>query len=257
MIVVPDNDPPLTPGTWPGLSASAMAVVYLGVCLSPVMLAGLANTVPLDRWEAFGAGLGVAGLVAMVVQFLTSGRFRRVSGGMGIDRIMAFHKIAAWWVVLAFALHPMAYVLPTFLDDPARGVERLVAYHLLPTYRSGVIALSALLLLVTAGVARDLFRYEVWRGSHVILALMALGGGLHHALTAGRLSAIGPLHLFWWGAAGVSVLAMVVLYGWRWIRLHRHPWVLRRIEKNPWRLRGENCRLRRDLTLARPSGVSR
>lgn len=226
-----EPEPPLSPGTWPGLSARAMALVYLMICLSPLALAGLSDTVPLDRWEAFGAGLGLAGLVAMVVQFVTSGRFRRVSGGMGIDRIMAFHKFAAWWVLLALMLHPVAYVLPTFLDDPGRGAQRLLAYHLLPAYRSGVVALVAVVLLVAAGVARDLFRYEIWRGSHVILALMALGGGLHHAITAGRLSALGPLHLFWWGAGAVAVAVMAVLYGWRWMRLHRQPWRLRGIAK--------------------------
>ena len=226
-----DPEPPLSPGIWPGLSARAMAQVYLVICLSPVALAGLSDTVPLDRWEAFGAGLGLAGLVAMVVQFVTSGRFRRVSGGMGIDRIMAFHKFAAWWVLLALMLHPLAYVLPTFLDDPARGAQRLLAYHLLPAYRSGVVALVALVLLVAAGAVRDLFRYEIWRGSHLVLALVALGGGLHHATTAGRLSALGPLHLFWWWAGAVAVAVIVLLYGWRWMRLHRQPWRLRGIAK--------------------------
>lgn len=224
-------EPPLPPDVRPGQSAGAMAMIYLIVCLTPILLAGLAQTVPLHRWEAFGAALGLAGLIAMLVQLLTSGRFQRVSGGMGIDRIMAFHKIAAWWVLLTLLLHPLAYVLPTFLDDPARGIERLMAYFLLPTYRSGVVALVALAVLVVAGGARELFRYEIWRGSHVILALVALGGGLHHAATAGRLSALGPLQMFWWGAGLVTLLVVAVLYGWRWIRLHRRPWRLRGIEK--------------------------
>ena len=226
-----DSEPPLPPDTWPGLSGRTMALVYLVICLVPVALAGLSDTVPLDRWEAFGAGLGLAGLMAMVLQFVTSGRFRRVSGGMGIDRVIAFHKFAAWWVLLALMLHPLAYVLPTFLDDPGRGAQRLLAYHVLPAYRSGVVALLAMILLVGASVARDLFRYEIWRASHVILALVAVGAGLHHATTAGRLSALGPLHLFWWGAGAVAVAVMVVLYGWRWMRLHRQPWRLRGIAK--------------------------
>ena len=235
--VTTQSEPSLPPDVWPGLSAAALAMVYLIVCLTPILLAGLSQTAPLHRWEAFGAALGLAGLVAMVLQLVTSGRFRRVSGGMGIDRIMAFHKIAAWWVLLALLLHPVAYVLPTFLDDPARGIERLSAYILLPAYRSGVIALSALALLVVAGGARSVFRYEIWRGSHLVLALVALGGGLHHAASAGRLSAVGgPLHLFWWGAGLVAVLVVAVLYGWRWRRLHRQPWRLRGIEKKADRL---------------------
>jgi predicted ferric reductase len=231
MKVTPDPERSLSRALWPGLSARTLALAYLLICLSPVALAGLSEAAPLDRWEAFGAGLGLAALVAMVVQFVTSGRFRRVSGRMGIDRVMAFHKFAAWWVLLALILHPLAYVLPTFLDDPARGAQRLLAYHLLPAYRSGVVALVALILLVVTGMMRDRLRYEIWRGGHVILALVALGGGLHHATSAGRLSALGPLHLFWWGAGAVAVAVIAVLYGWRWIRLHRQPWRLAGIAK--------------------------
>lgn len=223
--------PAPAPRAWTGWPARVMALIYLLICLAPVVLALRAEVAPLHRLEALGAGLGLAGLMAMVVQMLTSGRFRRVSGGMGIDRIMAFHKLAAWWVVLALLLHPLAYVLPTLLDDPARGLERLLAYHLLPAYRSGVIALAALVLLVLAGVARGWLRYEIWRGSHVLLALLALGGGLHHAMTAGRLSAMGPLALWWWGAAAVVLLVPVILYGWRWLRLHLQPWRLRSIAR--------------------------
>jgi predicted ferric reductase len=214
-------------GALPRLSAPVLGVLYLLLCLSPILLAARSQTVPLDGWEAFGAGLGLSALAAMVVQLLTSGRFRLVSGRMGIDRIMAFHKIAAMAVLLALVLHPLAYVLPTVMDDPARGAERLLAYHMLPAYRSGVVALAALLLLVLAGVLRDRMHYESWRAMHLGLALVALGGGLHHALTAGRLSAMGLLHGFWWGGAALVVAAFGVLYGWRWWRLHRKPFVLR------------------------------
>ncbi len=224
------------PGHWPGLSARAMGLAYLLICLLPLALAGLSRVAPLDRWEAVGAGLGLSGLVAMVIQVLSSGRFQIVSGGMGIDRIMAFHKIAAYWVLLALLLHPLLYVLPTFQDDPALGAERLRAYLTLPGYRSGVIALLALAVLVVMGVARGMFRYEAWRALHVILALLALGGGLHHALAVGRFSALGALHWAWWGAGGVVVLAFAVLYGWRWARLHRQPWRLRAVENKADRI---------------------
>jgi predicted ferric reductase len=132
-------------------------------------------------------------LTAMAVQFVTSGRFGPVSGRLGIDKIMAFHKIAAWWVLLALLLHPVFYAAPTWLEDPGLGRQRLVAYLVLPHYRSGVVALGALALLVVSSALRERLpvRYEVWRASHVILGLVAAGGGLHHAVTAGRFSALG------------------------------------------------------------------
>jgi predicted ferric reductase len=99
-------------------------------------------------------------LVAMAIQFVTSGRFEAVSGRLGIDKIMAFHKVAAWWVLIAIVLHPLAHVLPTWADDPALGAERLTAYLTVPHYRSGVVALAALLMLVLTSVLRDRLKYE-------------------------------------------------------------------------------------------------
>ncbi|MDN2565607.1 ferric reductase-like transmembrane domain-containing protein [Aquibium sp. A9E412] len=211
-------------------SGRVLAVAYLGFAGAALALAATAAVAPLATWERAGAALGLVALAAMAVQFVTSGRFQTVSGRLGIDRIMAFHKIAAWWVLVGLVLHPLFYVLPTWADDAALGRERLVAYLTLPHYRSGVAALAALALLVASSALRERlpWRYEAWRASHVALALVAVGGGLHHAATVGRFSADGPLLGLWW-AVGLGVaLVVAVLYGWRWLRLHRRPWRLAR-----------------------------
>ena len=215
------------------LSGLGLAVIYLGLCLLPLLLAFGRGVAPLDVWERAGAALGTVALVAMAIQFMTSGRFEAVSGRLGIDKIMAFHKVAAWWVLIAIVMHPLAYVLPTWADDPALGAERLTAYLTVPHYRSGVVAISALLILVVTSILRDRlpWRYEIWRATHLVLGLVAVGGGLHHAVTTGRFSAMGPVHGFWW-AVGLSVSAvMAVLYGWRWAILHWHPWRLSTVTK--------------------------
>lgn len=223
---IPASDPHSRhPIRLPGL---ALAGVYLVLCLVPLLLALGQTAARSDLWERAAAGLGMVALVAMAIQFLTSGRFEVVSGQLGIDRIMAFHKIAASWVLIALILHPLAYVLPTWLDDPALGAQRFTAYLSLPHYRSGVVALAALLTLVFTAVLRDRlpWRYEVWRGAHVLLGLLAVGGGLHHAVTTGRFSAMGPVNWLWWAVGLVVLLVLAVLYGWRWFMLHRHPWQL-------------------------------
>jgi predicted ferric reductase len=217
----------------PRLGGGALAGLYLGAALLPLALALGREVAPLDPLERVGTGLGLVALTAMAVQFVTSGRFGPVSGRLGIDKIMAFHKIAAWWVLLAVVLHPLFYVLPTWLDDPALGWRRLVAYHVLPQYRSGVVALVALALLVVSSALRERLPvpYEVWRASHVLLGVLAAGAGLHHALTVGRFSALGLPWAWWWGVGGMLVLVMGTLYGWRWLRLHRKPWRLASITK--------------------------
>jgi predicted ferric reductase len=212
----------------PRLPAWVVAILYPLVCLAPLALAMARDVVPTSGWARAAAGLGLVGLAGMAVQFVTSGRFEIVSGRLGIDRVMAFHKTAAWWVLLALLLHPVVYVIPTFLADPGLGLERLWAYHTLPHYRSGVIALSALVLIVVGSAlrARLPLRYETWRAAHLVLAAVALGAGLHHAVTVGRFSASGLLEGYWWvvGAAAAGVVA--ILYGLRWARLHLRPWRL-------------------------------
>jgi len=225
----------------PRLGGRALAALYLAVALLPLALAAGRQVTPFDPWEKVGAGAGLVALTAMAVQFVTSGRFEKVSGRLGIDKIMTFHKIAAWWVLAALILHPLLYVLPTWLEDPDLGVQRLVAYLVLPRYLTGVIALAALVLLVVSSALRERLPvpYEVWRASHVLLAITAAGTGLHHALTVGRFSALGAVNAWWWGVIGALVVVMGTLYGWRWLRLHRQQWRLRsvtRIADRTWEL---------------------
>ncbi|MGQ7792328.1 ferredoxin reductase family protein [Faunimonas sp. B44] len=216
----------------------ALALIYVAVCGAALVFAAGRRVAPLDPWEKAGAGLGLVALAAMAVQFVTSGRFETVSGRLGIDKIMAFHKVAAGWILLAVLLHPLLYVLPTFVDDAALGRERLAAYLTLPHYRSGVAALVAIALLVPVSALRDRlpWRYEVWRASHIVLAAIAVAGGLHHALTAGRFSAAGAVHWLWWLAAAAVVAVVTTLYGWRWLKLHIRPWRLEQVTKRADRM---------------------
>ena len=70
-----------------------------------------------------------------------------------------------------------------------------------------------------------------WRATHVVLGLIAVGGGLHHAVTAGRFSAMRPVHWLWWGVGLAVITVMAMLYGWRWLSLHRYPWPLASVTK--------------------------
>jgi predicted ferric reductase len=220
------------------LPVGVVAFLYPTLCLLPLALAATRSVSPTVAWELAAAGAGLVGLAALAVQFVTSGRFEIVSGRLGIDHVMAFHKTAAWWVLLALLLHPVVYVIPTFQADPALALERLWAYHTLPHYRSGVIALSALILLVIGSAlrARLPLRYETWRAAHLILAAVAVGAGLHHAVTAGRFSAAGAVEGYWW-AIGAAVLGVIaILYGLRWAHLRLRPWRLASVTKHADRM---------------------
>lgn len=215
------------------LPGMALAFAYIAFCGAALLLALGRTVAPFDIWEKVAAALGLVGLAAMAVQFVTSGRFETVSGRLGIDKIMAFHKQAAIWVLLALVLHPFLYVLPTWLDNPQLGTERLVAYLTLPHYRSGVVALGALLLLIVSSILRDRlpWPYEAWRLSHILLALVAVIGGLHHAVSAGRFSMHGLLNLYWLALGAGAIAVILVLHGWRWWKLRRRPWRLESVTR--------------------------
>ena len=99
-------------------------------------------------------------------------------------------------------------------------------------------ALGALVVLVVSSILRDRlpWPYEAWRLSHILLALVAVIGGLHHAVTVGRFSMHGLLNIYWL-ALGVGVVAVIlVLHGWRWWKLHRQPWRLESVTKRADRM---------------------
>ncbi|MFW3613980.1 ferredoxin reductase family protein [Billgrantia antri] len=226
------------------LPGPALAAFYLGVVLLPLAVALFGRAAPADPWERAAAALGMIAVVAMAVQFVTSGRFNRVSCHLGIDKIMAFHKIAAWWVLVAVVLHPLLYVLPTWLEAPTLGYERLEIYLTSPHYRSGVVAWAAFALLLVTSLLREQlpWRYEVWRATHLPLGVLAVAGSLHHAFAAGRFTAASPLPSLWLAAGAAVAVVVGVLYGWRWLKLHRRPWRLTgvlRVADRMWELQVE------------------
>ncbi|GHE20266.1 ferric reductase-like transmembrane domain-containing protein [Halomonas urumqiensis] len=213
------------------LPGPALAMCYLGVVMLPLAVALFGHAAPSDRWERAAAALGMVAVIAMAVQFVTSGRFNIVSRHLGIDRVMAFHKIAAWWLLVAVVLHPLIYVLPTWLEAPALGRERLAFYLSSPHYRSGVVAWAAFALLLITSLLRERlpWRYETWRITHLPLGFVALMGSVHHALTAGRFTAASGLPPLWLATGAAVAVVVGVLYGWRWLKLHRRPWTLARV----------------------------
>ena len=222
----------------PRPSGPLLAAAYLIMAIVPLLLARTQPVAPAHPWELAGAALGMIAVWGMAVQFTTSGRFEVISGQLGIDKIMAFHRFAALWLGLAVVLHPLFYVLPTWMNDPELGWLRLRFYLTDPAYRSGVVALGAALVLIVSSMLRDAlpWPYEAWRGLHLVLALIACLGGLHHAIAVGRFSAEGVLAGFW-GLAALAVLGVVAtLYGWRWWLLHRREWRLASVTRRADRM---------------------
>jgi predicted ferric reductase len=168
--------------------------------------------------------LAAAGL--LFLQFLSSGRYETLSGRIGIDRTMGFHRIAAYGLLLFALLHPPAYVAATFLIDPSAAWPRLTGMLSSPRLGSGVAALVGLVLLVGLGVLRERLNvsYETWRASHGIMAGVVAGLTLHHALTSGAYSPERPLRVVWITLATLAFGALLTVYLVRPWRMWRQGW---------------------------------
>jgi len=152
--------------------------VYLLFILAP-LFALLTGSLPDARgfWTEFSVAIGYSGLAMMGLQFGLTARFRYVTDPWGEDVIYHFHRqislIAVGLVVahplIMFAAQPQLLVLPEGADVPLGAV-------------AAVVSIGALITLVVTALWRAelKIRYETWHLSHIVLAVVAVTGGLVH-----------------------------------------------------------------------------
>jgi predicted ferric reductase len=208
--------------------ASLLIAAYAVLVGLPVAL-GWLLVGPARAWtDELSSAMALAGFAALLLEFLLSGRFRAVSGGIGIDRTMRWHQLFARVLTLALLVHPFLYTTPSgaqFLrpDDATRaGVLNLDAHAL----ATGAIGWLVLGVLTLAAIGRDSlpWRYETWRLMHGLGAALVAALGMAHTLWAGRYSAHPMLAAYWGALFGLAVLSLVAVYLLRPLRLARRPW---------------------------------
>ncbi len=214
----------------PGLPGMFLTAGFVAIALGPLLAARLGSLEPVGLLHEFGTALGLTAAALILLQFLSSGRYERLSGRVGLDRTMGFHRIAAYGLLLFALLHPLGYVAATFATDPGAAWTRLTGMLGSLRLRSGVLALVGLVLLVGLGVLRGRigWRYETWRASHGLLASAVAVLALHHALSVGAYSAEGALYLLWLAGAAVAAGALLNVYAVRPWRMWKDGW---RVEK--------------------------
>lgn len=154
------------------------AGIYTGAVALPlfVILVG-ADRVDRGFWVEFGVALGFIGLAMLSLQSILTARYPRLSGAIGQDTMLQFHRQAGV-VAFAFVLaHPVVLLLADgdyweFLDP---RVNFLRAIFL-------IFTLFALPALIVTSLWRDRLRlpYEWWRLGHGALALLIVLVGLVH-----------------------------------------------------------------------------
>lgn len=204
--------------------AAFWVAVYLVLVTAPIFFL-LADPSPLAGrfWLEFAVALGFASLGMMGMQFLLTARFGRAAEPFGTDILYYFHRYLGYLVLGIVGLHAAVFVI----EDPGL-LAGLAPESFSRPLALGVVAFLAAAVLVASSVAREPLGlpYEGWRVLHTVLAVVAVGGGLLHALDYGTHTSAGWSRAFWmlYGSAGVALLA--------WVRVVR-PW---RTKKRPWKV---------------------
>jgi predicted ferric reductase len=215
----------------PGLPGKTLATLYVAAATLPMLAVLMGGTERASPLTEFGTALALTAAALLFLQFLSSGRYESISGRVGIDRTMGFHRIAAY-VLLGFALlHPLSYTTETLLVDPGAAWDRLMGMLESSRLRTGLLALIGLIILVGFATIRSspFIRYEYWRVSHGFLAILVAALTLQHTLAVGTYSADYPLRAVWFLFASVAVVAIGLVYILRPWRMWQEDWRVERV----------------------------
>lgn len=200
---------------------------YSLLALLPLALATAQGLPARPFLDDLASGLALVGFAMLLLEFLLSGRFKSLSALVGMDRVMQFHQLMAWILVALLVIHPFLYYLPT--GTPAGPMQGPATeggdIAFLPSLTGWIAWFLLLLLVFTAAVRDDLgIRYETWRASHGIGAMLIALLGLHHTLGAGHYSG-GPLLATVWSLAVlIAIASLIHVHLLIPLRQRRHPY---------------------------------
>lgn len=208
--------------------------LFLLAVLLPLFTLLLPPTQPgITFWWDFAIALGFCAAVLIGLMFLLTARLRYLSRPFGIDLIYYFHRQLALIILLLIIAHP-AILLVT---------EPLLLEYLKPSapwaMNAGVLALLVFVALVLGALLHKYLRYEYWRWSHALLAVVGMLLMVQHMIGVGYYVAPGwkqgLLILFTCGWLVLLVMVRFVFPN----RLRRHPWRLTHLQQergNAWSL---------------------
>jgi len=206
----------------------AFALIFLYLCLvfAPLVLAGLSGRPPRPLMDELAAGAGLVAFAILLAEFLLSGRFRAISGRVGMDVTMRFHQLLARSALALALVHPFLYTLPFNRQLPYDPTRQLTLTFEGEGLVTGVLAFALLPSLVVLSIARDKlpYRYETWRLAHGLGALAIAGLVYVHALDAGRYSQDPLMQGLWTGLIALAVLSLVFVYVIKPLAQMRRPW---------------------------------
>lgn len=157
----------------------AWGLALLGVFVIPLALSAEAGG-RSDLLGELSLTSGLLALSALVAAIVLPSRIRSLTTAFGIERVLRSHR----WMGLTAAVLVLVHIVFVLAHRPS-DVHLFYLPTAPPRARAATVATVAILLLCGLSVLRRRLgtRYEVWRGVHLALVALAIGGS--------------ALHLFW------------------------------------------------------------
>ncbi|MAC77011.1 MAG: hypothetical protein CML66_03005 [Rhodobacteraceae bacterium] len=215
---------------------------YLTLVLAPLALSWITGGAPRPFRTELASGLGMAAFAIILAEFVLSGRFRMLSGRVGMDVTMRIHQLMARTALVFALVHPLLYRgTPSGGPrpwDPTRQLTLTTEFWPLST---GILAYVLLPALVALAVWRKRldFSYETWRLMHGVGALIIALALLHHTHEAGRYAARPEVAWLWVVLTGLAVASLGWVYLGAPLIQRAHPWRVRavnRLSADQWEL---------------------
>ena len=216
-----------------GLHPALLLTGYVAIALAPLGLAYAEGLPPRGFLDELSSALALVAFAMLLMEFVLSGRFRTVSGRIGIDLTMRFHQLIARSLAAFILIHPFLYTAPLDRALPWDASRQLTLGLEATSLATGIIGWLLLGLLIAMGVARDKlpYRYETWRAAHGLGAAAIAIAGAHHAIDAGRYSGQPTLFAFWLVLVCIALLTLLVVYVVTPLRQLRSPYRVVSVEK--------------------------
>ena len=188
------------------------------------------------RWTLaeVGSALGMLAFAIILIEFVLSGRFRRISGRIGMDVTMRFHQ-GMGRVALAFALlHPFLFGgTPSGGPRPWDPTRQLTISTDMLGLGAGIAAYVLLPTFVIFAIWRKALpqAYERWRLLHGLGSIAIAGLLLIHTIIAGRYAAVPVVAWYWYLMTGAALATLLHVYVLGPLKGLRRAWRVQSVTK--------------------------
>lgn len=204
-----------------------LVIGYFVIVAMPLLLSWFTGGAPRPFHQDLASGLGILAFAMILLEFILSGRFKRVSNGIGMDVTMRVHQVMARTALIFAMIHPFFYQsTPSGGQRPWDPTRQLTITTDFFSILTGIVAYLLLPSLVILAIGRNQlnYKYETWRLMHGVGALLIALLLYHHTTHAGRYGSQPLMTWVWLAMTAVAVGSLLYVYLFLPIWQKYHPW---------------------------------